>query len=342
MPRYENGRVPSDALVTLDSGNGRHLATPTTAIRWYLLRRNVKERTGVTLAISPGMNGYRNLAEQVTGRRNACAAGNCNAAASPGYSSHGGTWKHPRHTGGRWVDAMAYDIGNFWAIDWEVFEEECAKVGLRTGLITEEVAGIFEGWHVIDLDPYGPAPHGLTLIRGEDGVHRLAEGTAAGSTGTPFEPEEDMSQQDVDEIKAAVLESRTAVLQVRDVIGAQGGLNMPTNQTVLANIRTIAKVLGEVHLGQINASAYLFAGGPAVKDRIGSTDSILGLLYQIIGRPITDVDEAALAGALTTNIMSALAVVMQNAGEADLTEIAKAVNDEQDRRARDRLVTNPA
>lgn len=171
LPRYENGRIPAAALVTLDTGNGRHLATATSAVRWYLLRRNVLARTGVTLYITPGMNAYRDWDEQGVGRRNACAAGNCNAAASQGYSSHGGTWRYQ----GRWVDAMAFDIGNYWAIPWAVFVEECARVGLRTGLITRAIAGIDEPWHVIDLDPHGAAPHGLTLTKGADGVWRLEE-----------------------------------------------------------------------------------------------------------------------------------------------------------------------
>lgn len=171
MPRYSNGRIPDSALVTLDTGGGRHLTTPTAAVRWYLLRRNVKARTGVTLYITPGMNAYRDWDEQGVGRRNACAQGNCNAAASQGYSSHGGTWLY----GGRWVDAMAFDIGNYWAIPWAIFVEEAARVGLRTGLITRAIAGIEEPWHVIDLDPFGPPPGGLTLTKGADGVWRLEE-----------------------------------------------------------------------------------------------------------------------------------------------------------------------
>lgn len=171
MPRASNGRIPADWLVTLDTGRGRHVTLPTPAVRWYLLRRNVKARTGVTLYITDGMNAYRDWDEQGVGRRNACASGNCNAAAAQGYSSHGGTWNYS----GRLVDAMAFDIGNYWAIPWSVFAEECERVGLRVGLITKAIAGIEEPWHVIDLDPHGLPPMGLTLTRGADGVYRLED-----------------------------------------------------------------------------------------------------------------------------------------------------------------------
>lgn len=171
MPRASNGRIPADWLVTLDTGRGRHVTLPTPAVRWYLLRRNVKARTGVTLYITDGMNAYRDWDEQGVGRRNACNSGNCNAAAAQGYSSHGGTWTY----GGRLIDATAFDIGNYWAIPWDVFREECERVGLRVGLITKAIAGIEEPWHVIDLDPYGAPPMGLTLTRGADGVYRLED-----------------------------------------------------------------------------------------------------------------------------------------------------------------------
>ena len=190
VPRFSNGRIPSSELVTLDTGGGRHVTTYGMAIRWYLLRRNVFARTGITLYISAGMNAYRDYAEQLVGRVNACAQGNCNAAAAAGYSSHGGTWSNAQKTGGVWVDAMAFDIGNYWAIRWDIFVEECARVGLNCGWITKQIAGIEEPWHVISLDPYHRPP-GYTLTQGTDGVWRLAAGSAAGDGSTPFDPEED-------------------------------------------------------------------------------------------------------------------------------------------------------
>lgn len=178
MPRYSNGRIPTSALYRLDTGAGQHLSTWTTAIRWYLLRRNVLARTGVVLYITPGMNGYRDWAEQGVGRRKACAQGNCNAAASQGYSSHGGTWN-----GG---DAMAFDIGNYWAIPWAIFKEECARVGLEVGLITRAIAGIEEPWHIIDRNPYGPAPFGARMRQRFDGVWVLDEAALAGNGAVDF------------------------------------------------------------------------------------------------------------------------------------------------------------
>lgn len=177
---HPNGRVPSSALVRLDTGAGRHLSTPRSALKWYLLRRNVKARTGVDLYITPGMNGYRDYAEQEIGKASACAQGNCAAAASAGWSSHGGNMAYA-FTNWIRVDAMAYDIGNYWAIPWAVFKEEAEKVGFEVGLITRAIAGIEEPWHIIDRDrPFAPvadleAAFGVKLVRGADGVYRMED-----------------------------------------------------------------------------------------------------------------------------------------------------------------------
>jgi len=130
---------------------------------WYALRRNVQAKYGKTLHITPGMNGYRDWAEQGVGRRNACAQGNCNAAAAQGYSSHGGTWRSSKYTGGRWVDAMAFDIGDYWQIGQAAFYAEARAVGFQAGLITPEIAGIFEPWHLIVFDPWGVIPASLDV-----------------------------------------------------------------------------------------------------------------------------------------------------------------------------------
>lgn len=212
MPRYNNGRIPGDQLVRLDTGGGQHVTLPTPAARWYLLRRNVKARTGVTLYITAGMNAYRDWDEQGVGRRNACASGNCNAAAAQGYSSHGGTWSNGTHTGGRWVDAMAFDIGNYWAVPWYIFAEECERVGLRVGLITRAIAGIEEPWHVIDLDPYGAMPFGVQLVRGGDGVWRLDENSGSLAPTKPKEWDEVANR---DEVKSASAEALREELHKR-------------------------------------------------------------------------------------------------------------------------------
>ncbi|MBW9094651.1 hypothetical protein JNB62_13220 [Microbacterium jejuense] len=179
---YSNGRVPEAALVQLDSGTtgrGRHVSTPASALRWYLVRRDVQRETGVTLHISPGMNAYRDYDEQVIGRTNACAAGNCLAAASAGSSSHGGNMAYPFTNWVR-VDAMAFDIGDYWRIPWATFKGICERYGLEVGLITRAIAGIDEPWHIIDRRPYQAlaeleAQYGVTLTRGADGVYRLTE-----------------------------------------------------------------------------------------------------------------------------------------------------------------------
>jgi hypothetical protein len=163
MATYENGRVPRGLLVTLDSGNGRHLTTIKGMVVWYALRAWVWTTYGVWLEISSGMNAYRDYDEQVVGRRNACADGNCLAAAYPGQSSHGGTWWHRQYTNGQWIDAFAFDIGNWWLLGKDRFFNACWRFGLEPGLIDASVAGVDEWWHVILRDPFGPAPQFASL-----------------------------------------------------------------------------------------------------------------------------------------------------------------------------------
>ena len=191
---YSNGRLPESILRRLDSGTatgrGRHVTTTASAVRWYGFRRDVQRETGVLLHISPGMNAYRDYAEQQVGRANACAAGNCLAAASAGSSSHGGNMAYPFTNWVR-VDAMAFDIGDYWRIPWATFKRIAAKWGLEVGLITKAIAGIEEPWHIIDRHPYQPlaqleAQYGVTLRQGADGVWRLAD---LGPT-TPLEEDE--------------------------------------------------------------------------------------------------------------------------------------------------------
>jgi hypothetical protein len=158
MATYENGRVPRSALVTLDTGNGRHLTTLKCMVIWYALRAWVWSTYKVWLEISPGMNAYRDYDEQGVGRREACSQGNCNGAAAPGYSSHGGNWAHPRYTGGRRVDAFAFDIGNWWLLSKDAWFDACRRFGVEPGLIDKSVAGVDEWWHIIIFDPFGAPP----------------------------------------------------------------------------------------------------------------------------------------------------------------------------------------
>lgn len=163
MPLYPNGSIPLDRLVPLDSGDGKHLTTPTSAARWYALRAKVLREKGVLLEITAGWNAYRPLREQYAARAWACNAGNCLGAAVPGSSSHGGTWSGPA-TG--WVlrDAMAFDVHNYWRIPWDYFIAACKSVGLLAdGIPLSMSGGVSEKHHIIDLDPWGPIPSHLNV-----------------------------------------------------------------------------------------------------------------------------------------------------------------------------------
>lgn len=166
MPRYSNGYVSDDALVEMDSPG--HRSTPTTAARFYLLRHNVERDHDVRLYITPGENGYRSIGGQHDARNEMTELGHPDWAATPGFSSHGGSWCDDTFTNGEWIDAMAFDIGNYWALPLETFFAECRKVGFLANAITpERTGGIYEPHHIIDLDPYGPSPL-IPNIKGED------------------------------------------------------------------------------------------------------------------------------------------------------------------------------
>lgn len=156
MVAFKNGQMPAHVLVQLDTGGGKHWSTAASAARWYALRAYVKATYGITLFITPGWNGYRPLVEQHAARDWACSRGNCLGAAYPGTSSHGGNWWKP---GVGWVDAMAFDIGNWWLLSWDTWVKVCAKFGLLAGGIPLNVSGgVDERHHIIDLNPFGPVP----------------------------------------------------------------------------------------------------------------------------------------------------------------------------------------
>jgi hypothetical protein len=140
VSRYQNGRVPLDVLEHL---GGDIYLPPATAARWRGFRDDVKAETGVTLYITPatsrgwdGWNGYRPLGSQITYKAHLGMQ-----AAMPGTSSHGGVYQGS--------DCFAMDIGNYWAVPWEVFTRLARKWGLTTNFVTPE-----ERWHVGDKNPW--------------------------------------------------------------------------------------------------------------------------------------------------------------------------------------------
>lgn len=137
MPRYPNGFIPASELVTIE---GNHKATRGTAARWEALKADVKAHEGITLRITGGENAYRSYAGQVFARKQACAAGRCNDAAVPGFSSHGGSLN------GR--DSGAIDVSNWALLGKAKFYAYCRKHGFEPGYFS------WEPWHIIDWAPY--------------------------------------------------------------------------------------------------------------------------------------------------------------------------------------------
>lgn len=185
MTRYPNGEIPDSELVTFDfghddvEGDWKHQLTPGTYAKHLALVARAKDRTGRTLRVSPGSNAYRPIRTQRIFRD---LYGN--GAAVPGTSSHGGQWEG--------ADRMAMDYGN-WAYVYAEFANpraeffaDCRAVGLEPGLISTSRGYPDEPWHVIDNDPWAPAPASATspeedimkdaILTRWNGLHVLAIG----------------------------------------------------------------------------------------------------------------------------------------------------------------------
>lgn len=156
MPRYANGQIPRDLLVSIgegtdDNGAWEFLGSPGIIARYFEAKDYALRKWGKTFGIRTGWNIYRPLQIQKEARTRACLQGNCLGAASAGSSSHGGSWNG--------ADALAIDIDPrelSWAQVWEA----CRAAGFLCGAITQQTSGIVGGepWHVIDQDPWRAVP----------------------------------------------------------------------------------------------------------------------------------------------------------------------------------------
>lgn len=155
--RGRNGEVPESELVIFERGrNGTDGdwywgLPPATYAKHLNLLTLARRRGRGELAPSDGWGTYRPYGAQVIARR---IYGN--GAAWPGTSSHGLYWE------GR--DTAAVDYSNWgWVYGWDIvaFAADCRAVGLTPLMIVPARGYPYEPWHVIDLDPLGPAPSAL-------------------------------------------------------------------------------------------------------------------------------------------------------------------------------------
>lgn len=178
-PRFQNGRIPDNVLITFGSGwsSGEGNWTHRLSVGTYMKHKNLvalaKQHTGKTLQITAGNNAYRDYEAQVYARKM-----HGNGAAVPGTSSHGGWWEGQ--------NTLAIDYHN-WSYVYggsrTAFYADVRAVGLTPGLISVPRGYPDEPWHVVDLDPWAvPAGGGsaaeipiirkrkdMQVIRTEDG-----------------------------------------------------------------------------------------------------------------------------------------------------------------------------
>lgn len=160
MATYKNGQIPASILVR----RGNHLLTAGTWAKVDALVADVQKRHGVTLRITDvvgsvkGAGAYRDRPMQRAMKSYYTALGRPWQAATEGTSSHGGEFQG--------VDALAFDINNYWAIPQAEFFAACRRAGLEPGYFDGKGGRPLEPWHVIDRDPYRtihktpPAPAG--------------------------------------------------------------------------------------------------------------------------------------------------------------------------------------
>lgn len=235
-----------------------------------------------------------------------------NGAAWPGTSSHGGFWE------GRQTLAMDYSNWSWvYGGDWEAFKSDCYAVGLTPGMISEARGYPEEKWHVIDLDPWGAVP--------------------AGFDATNFLEDDMFSDSD-----------RTALAEVRRALGAAGFMDTFPSDQAQADASVLAHVRAAV-TGINSLQRYIAFGGEDVKNGIGATESIFGLvlsqkaqisgLTAAVGALATGagMDPAELEALIDRAVKGAFDGVIIDNPDLNPQVIAKAVNDDADQRERERL-----
>lgn len=159
MPAYRNGEVPDSLLVTFASGwlpeegQWKHQLPPSTYRKHLALVALAKRNTGRVLKPTAGWSCYRPRPVQVYAKKIHGIF-----AATPGTSSHGLFWE------GRQCAAIDYgNWGEVYGGDRAAFYRDVRAVGLEPGLIEPRRGYPDEPWHVVDLDPWAPAPAGLPV-----------------------------------------------------------------------------------------------------------------------------------------------------------------------------------
>lgn len=194
FPQSRNGLIHEEiSLVRLgwgydSSGYYEWLATPAVNMDFHAYQDYCADRFGARPSVVEGWNIYRPRNIQVEARDAACAEGNCNRAAVPGYSAHGGVRDG--------TDVFAADIAYQGVMSTAQHYEAAWATGWVPGEITEAISGVPGGepWHINNYNPYRsvPAEYGISptelLEKDEDDDMRAIIKAGAPDSGIIIQP----------------------------------------------------------------------------------------------------------------------------------------------------------
>lgn len=154
MPTYTNGRIPSSLLVVFRTGRNttdgywEHAFSPATLARHQALVKLAKKHTGRDLALGDGWSAYRPYEQQIRAKQIHGIY-----AATPGTSSHGGTFEGQQTLAGDYHN-WSWVYEKFGTNKRAAWYADCRAVGLTPGLIEPRRGYPDEPWHVVDENPW--------------------------------------------------------------------------------------------------------------------------------------------------------------------------------------------
>jgi len=296
MPSYSNGNVPAGLLITFASGYDdlgyweHQWPAHTLALGNALIARAAARRAAAglppyALRLQTGWTAYRPLEWQ---KKYRAILGN--GAATPGTSSHGGTFEGSQTMAGDWAWQSVYrDCGGR-----DAFFADCRSVGLLPGMIMASRGYPDEDWHVIDPNPWAAVP--------------------AGFIATEFLEDDMFTDQD-----------RANITSILTALGAGDLKPGGWSDTIMGNTRDALAGIARVE-GRVQNIDQQVTGADGVFSDVNVVQRLMDLKAQVAGASggAAAVDEAAIAASLAPLI----AAHVGSLSDDDVRRLSAATADE--------------